>query len=150
MTQSRECVFCPCIFSVPFSFSLHTRFRLFARSPRGTVASISLPHASLNAAASLPLGRLELQHGLGLPVPQLEGVRGGVRAAVRLRSGGAHFYAREPSLLPGGKRHAHTHARTSSVAPPFSLLMVAIMTSAGIRVQGKKKEPASVHVSSLP
>lgn len=40
--------------------------------------------------------------------------------------------------------HARTHARTSSVAPPFSLLMVAIMTFAGIRVQGKKKESASV------
>lgn len=37
--------------------------------------------------------RLELQHGFGLPVPQLEGVRGCVCAAVRLCSGGAHFYA---------------------------------------------------------
>lgn len=47
--------------------------------------------------------RLELQHGFSLPVPQLEGVRGGVCAAVRLRRGRSHFYAREPSLLPGGK-----------------------------------------------
>lgn len=49
-------------------------------------------------------GRLEFQHGLGLPVPQLESVRGGVRAAVRLCSRSSHFYAWEPSLLPGGKR----------------------------------------------
>lgn len=76
-----------------------------------SVASIYLLHTSPHDCCFLH-DRLELQHGFCLPVPQLEGVRGCVRAAVRLCSGGAHFYAWEPSLLPGGKRHIHTHART--------------------------------------
>lgn len=48
--------------------------------------------------------RLEFQHGLSLPVPQLESVCGGVCAPVCLCSGSSHFYAWEPPLLPGGKR----------------------------------------------
>lgn len=56
--------------------------------------------------------RLELQHGFSLPVPQLEGVRGGVCAAVRLRGGRSHVYAREPSLLPGGKSQNLTFLST--------------------------------------
>lgn len=56
--------------------------------------------------------RLELQHGFSLPVPQLEGVRGGVCAAVRLCGGRSHVYAREPSLLPGGKSQNLTFLST--------------------------------------
>ena len=37
--------------------------------------------------------RLEFQHGLSLPVPQLEGVCGGLRPALRLCRGGPHLYA---------------------------------------------------------
>lgn len=70
-----------------------------------------------HATASF-LRRLELQHGFGLPVPQLESVCGGVRAAVRLCSGSAHFYAWEPPLLPGGKRQTQY---TVMPAAPFSL-----------------------------
>lgn len=62
-------------------------------------------------------GRLEFQHGLSLPIPQLESVCGGVCAAVRLCSGSSHFYAWEPPLLPGGKREGDAvhHDAGSSV-----------------------------------
>lgn len=51
----------------------------------------------------VPVFRLEFQHGIGLPVPQLASVRGGVCAAVCLSGRSSDFYAWEPPLLPGGK-----------------------------------------------
>lgn len=50
------------------------------------------------------LRRLELPDGLSVPVPQLEGLRPGLRLPLGLRHRGAHHHAREPPLLPGGER----------------------------------------------
>lgn len=121
----------PCVFSFCFFFP-HSNVTV-CMVPC-SIASISLFHASPHDCFS-PHGRLELQHGFCLPVPQLEGVRGCVRAAMCLCSGGAHFYAWEPSLLPGGKRHTDAGTHTSCTALPFSLLMMAMMTFTEITAQ---------------
>ena len=63
---------------------------------------------SASSSSSFSLCRLEFQHGFSLPVPQLESFCGGVRVAVCLCSGRSHFYAWEPSLLPGGKSERET------------------------------------------
>lgn len=50
----------------------------------------------------LSLSRMELQHGLSLPVPQLAGLRHRLRTSVCLLCGGPHLHAGKPSLLAGG------------------------------------------------
>lgn len=48
------------------------------------------------------LRRVEFPDGLRVPVPQLAGVRAGLRLPLRVRHRGAQHHAREPPLLPGG------------------------------------------------
>lgn len=82
-------------------------------------------HIMLFLIVSASLCRLEFQHGLSLPVPQLESVCGGVCTPVCLCGSSSHFYAWEPPLLPGGKRERQY---IMILAAPFSLLMTLIMT----------------------
>lgn len=48
--------------------------------------------------------RLEFQYGLGLSIPQLEGVCGGVCSPLRLCRGGLNVHAGEPQVLFGGMK----------------------------------------------
>ncbi|KAI2664449.1 Synaptic vesicle glycoprotein 2C [Labeo rohita] len=50
------------------------------------------------------VGRLEFQYGLGLSIPQLEGVCGGVCSPLRLCRGGLNVHAGEPQVLFGGMK----------------------------------------------
>lgn len=57
---------------------------------------------SLVSVLCVTVPRLELQHGFSVPVPQLEGVCGRLRPALRLCRRGTHLHARKSQILPGG------------------------------------------------
>jgi hypothetical protein len=50
----------------------------------------------------LSFSRVELQHGLSLPIPQLACLRHRLRTPLRLLCGGPHVHAWEPSVFAGG------------------------------------------------
>lgn len=48
---------------------------------------------------------MELQHGFGISVPQLEGICSGVCSAMCLFCGGSHLHARKSKILSRGREH---------------------------------------------
>lgn len=48
---------------------------------------------------------MELQHGFGISVPQLEGICSGVCSSMCLLCGGSHLHARKSKILSRGREH---------------------------------------------
>ena len=55
--------------------------------------------------------RVELQHGVSLPVPQLACVCHRLRPPLCLLGGGPHVHARKPTVLAGGNVHHYKYSR---------------------------------------